>query len=243
MGQGTTTPTAPAAENAGAPNAGAGSNGGQQTNTAAPTQPTPQPAAAAPAAQPNGAAAGAGEPFRTFATQQELEGFIEGRANRAKRSGVRELAREFGFEDVDDFRDAIRAIRGPNGSGAPDGGQHQPGHTASQQPGPAAGPDLAMAIQVAADLGLPAALALRLRGSNKEEMVTDAQSLLALMAANGSAAQTVPSAQPRAPGIPSVPSGGQQQTISRSWMAANPKWVRDNREIVEAASREGRIVN
>jgi hypothetical protein len=242
MGQPNTTPTAPAADNAGAPNAGAGSNGGQQTNTAAPTQPAPQPAATAPAAPPQGAAAPAGEPYKTFASQQELEGFIEGRANRAKRSGVRELAREFGFEDVDDFRDAIRAIRGPNGSGAPDGGQ-QTGHTASQQPGPAAGPDLAMAIQVTADLGLPAAIALRLRGSNKEEMTADAQSLAALMGAGGSAAQTAPLAQPRAPGIPSVPTGGQQQTISRSWMAANPKWVRDNREIVEAASREGRIVN
>lgn len=241
-----TTPSTPAAPQAppagqsgdnGTPHAGAGGNGGQQPNTPAGSQAQAQPAQ--PQTPP------AGEPYRTFATQKELEDFFVDRAKRAERSGVRQLAKEFGFEDVDDFRDAVRTLRGPN-SGAANGGQQQPGSQNPQsQPAGAPGPDLAMAIRVAAKLNLPATLIPRLQGGTDEEMEADAQSLMALMGQNGSAAtpaQPLPNAQ-RAPGIPPVPPTNQPVTLTRSFLRQNPQWVRANRAAVEAAQREGRIVD
>jgi hypothetical protein len=158
---------------------------------------------------------------------------------------VRELARELGFEDVDEFRDAVRALRGPS-SGAAGGGQNLPGSQPSQPIQPAApqGQDWQMAVRVAAKLNLPATLIMRLQGGTEEEMEADAQQLLALFGqGNVTGAATPASPAPRVPGIPPVQANNQPVTISRAYMRANPEWVRQNRALVEAAAREKRIVD
>lgn len=238
----TQSPQAPAIVPSGAPatqpNAGPGGNGGQALNT-----PAPQPQGPALPQQDTPAA-----PYRTFNTQEELDGFFADRAKRAQRSAIRELAKEFGFEDVDELRDAIGAIRGPrNGGAANNGGGNQPGgqNNAQAQPGAPAAPDLQTLLRVAAKYNVPAALIGRLSGATEQELEQDAQTLLA--AIPGAAAHAAPSSpnsqQARQPGIPAADNSNQPVTITRSWMRDNPAWVRANRALVDEAQRTGRIVD
>lgn len=229
-----TTPATPQTPQAGDSGQTAAPDSGQPTNT-----PAGQPQA--PNAQPQTPAAG--EPYRVFATQAELDTFMVDRANRAKKAGIKELAKELGFEDVDDFRDAIRSIRGPNG-GAASGSQNQPGGQSPQQaPAGHSGADLGVKLKVAAKMGLPADLVYRLVGETEEELEADAQSLLTrLNGQNGGAATTAPTT-PKGPGIPPTTPNNPPVTLTRSFLAANPAWVRANRAQVEAAAREGRIVD
>lgn len=223
------TPPAPTTAPAAPPN---GAQGGQVL----PPQPgQPQ----APSAQPQ--TPPAGEPYRVFNTEADVTQFVQGRVVQAKRAAVREFAKEFGYEDPEDLKDAIRAIRDANGGAAQGGSQSQPGEAPAPSQGPNEGQRLTMAVGVATKLGLPAALIPRLQGSTVEEMEADAQALTALLGAgNGAAAPTAP--PPRAPGIPPAPGNTQPVTLTRSWLQANPKWVRDNRQVVERAYKEGRVV-
>lgn len=201
-------------------------NGGTAQSTPTGTPP-PQPAPAkSPAVAPT-------EPYRAFATQGDLDGFVQERVKRAERSALKKLATELGFEDADELKDALQPLRRGQG-----GGQSvQPGTPDAITPtnAPAAPSQdaarLMMALQVGAELNLPAALIARLQGDTLEAMKADAQTLVALM---GTGTQ-------RGPGIPPVPGGGQPVTITRTQLS-DPKWVREHAEEIRQASAEGRIV-
>lgn len=87
-----------------------------------------------------------------------------------------------------------------------------------------------MALQVGAELNLPAALIARLQGDTLEAMKADAQNLLSLMGSGT-----------RGPGIPPVPGGNPPVTITTAQLQ-DPKWVREHQAEIQLASREGRIV-
>ncbi len=87
-----------------------------------------------------------------------------------------------------------------------------------------------MAIQAGTKLNLPTALVLRLQGSTVAEMEADAQSLLGLMTA------------PRGPGIPNVPTQNQPVTFTKAQLQ-DAKFVREHKDEILRAGREGRIVD
>jgi len=191
----------------------------------APTQQGATPATPSPAATP-----AAEQPYKAFANQAELDSFVKGAKTQAERAGVRKLAKDLGFEDVDEMRETLASLRQAQGGGA----QAQPAtpetptSTATSQPDAVR---LQMALSVGAKLNLPVALVGRLQGGTEAEMEADAQALLALMG-NGAA---------RAPGIPPVPAGNQPVTFTQTQLQ-DPKFVRANAEAIRRASAEGRIV-
>jgi hypothetical protein len=205
------------------PDAGAGQSSG------APQTP---PATPAPQAQPTPEAA---QPYRTFADQKALDDFVKGAKSQAERAAVRKLAKDMGFEDADEMRESLAALRQAQGGGQPT--TPDAGATAAT-PGPSPASDmgarLQMAINVGAKLNLPAALLPRLQGATEAEMEADAQTLLGLMGSGASAAV------PR-PGIPPVPAGNQPVTFTRTQMQ-DPRFVRENAEAIRRAAAEGRIV-
>lgn len=207
---------------------------------AATTPATPAPAAngattpagtQAPAQQaPATPAPAAAQPYRAFADQKELDDFVKGAKTQAERAGIRKLAKDLGFEDVDEMREALGTLRQAQGAGA----QAQPNQpetpaAAGTQANDAA--RLQMALTVGTKLNLPVALIGRLQGTTPEEMEADAQTLLALMG-NG---------QARAPGIPPVPAGNTPVTFTATQLK-DADFVRKNVAAIQAAAREGRIV-
>jgi hypothetical protein len=196
------------------------------------TSAVPTPTGTAPATT-SAATPAAEQPYRTFANQAELDGFVKSSKSQAERAALRKMAKDLGFEDVDEMRESLQTLRQAQGGGA----QAQPGATpetptsqATSQPDAAR---LQMALTVGAKLNLPAALIGRLQGTTEAEMEADATALLALM---GSGAT-----QPRTPGIPPVPPGNQPVTFTQTQLQ-DPKFVRANAEAIRKAHAEGRIV-
>ncbi len=206
----------------------------EQQQGAQPTTPTQpeQPAEQQPAAQPaqGGHPDGEGqqpEPYRVFASQEELDTFVVKSKKQAERAAIRKLAKDYGFEDVDELREAMEVLRrGQRPSAQEEGQEQQPA-----QQGPSESEILQLKLQVAAAKNLPVALVARLQGSTKEELEADADALLGLV--------SQPSA-PR-PGIPPAPQGGQPVTFT-SQQLSDPAFVRQHREAIQQAAREGRLV-
>lgn len=172
------------------------------------------------------------QPYRAFADQKELDDFVKGAKSQAERSAIRKLAKDLGFEDADEMREALGTLRQAQGGA-------QTPTTPGAQPTPASqGPSesarLQMALEVGAELNLPVALVRRLQGDSKEAMTADAQSLLAMM---GSGASTTP----RPPGIPPAPQTSQAQTFTVAQLQ-DAKFVRENADAIRRAKVEGRIV-
>lgn len=221
----TTTPPA------GTPNAQAGQPGGQQPTPAGTQAPAPTtPATPAPSSGPpvtGGATAAAVQPYRAFADQKELDDFVKGAKTQAERSAIRKMAKDLGFEDADEMREALGTLRQAQGAGA--GAQPNTPETpaaASNQPN-----RLEMALAVGTELNLPIALVNRLQGNTPEEMKADANILLGLMS-NG---------QARPPGIPPVPAGTTPVTFTATQLK-DPAFVREHTAAIQQAAREGRIV-
>ncbi len=186
-----------------------------------------QPPAATPPTTP-----AAAQPYRAFADQQELDAFVKTAKGQAERAGIRKLAKDLGFEDVDEMREALGTLRQAQGGTQP----AQPGADAPpSSQGPSESARLSMALTVGAKLNLPAALIGRLQGATPEEMEADAQVLLGLMSAGQAST-------PRPPGIPAVPAHGQPVTFTRTQLQ-DAKFVREHQEAIRQAYREGRIVN
>lgn len=201
-------------------------NGGTLQPTPTGQPPVPQ----APATTP---AAAAPEPYRAFATQGDLDGFVQERVKRAERSALKKLATELGFEDSDELRDALQPLR----RGRPGAGSQTPPTTPATPAAantPAAPSNdaarLMMALQVGAKLNLPAALIARLQGDTLEAMEADAQTLVGLMGSGT-----------RGPGIPPVPGGNPPVTFTRQQMQ-DAKFVREHAAEIRQAAVEGRIV-
>lgn len=191
---------------------------------------TQQGQAAANAAQ--AATPAAATPYRAFADQAELDSFVKSSKSQAERAAVRKLAKDLGFEDVDEMRETLQTLRqaqGGTGQGQP-ATPETPTSQATNQPDAVR---LQMALSVGAKLNLPVALVGRLQGGTEAEMEADAQTLLALMG-NGATQQ-------RVPGIPPVPAGNQPVTFTQTQLQ-DPKFVRANAEAIRKASAEGRIV-
>lgn len=178
------------------------------------------------------------QPFKSFATEKELKTFVADEVTRTaaklKSTAVRQLAKDYGFEDADELREWLGVQR----QTPPGQGQNRlpatPDVTTPANAPAAASWDAArlhMALQVGAELNLPAALIARLHGDTLEAMKADAQTLVALM---GTGTQ-------RGPGIPPVPEGGQPVTITQTQLS-DPKWVRKHEKEILQASAEGRIV-
>lgn len=210
----------------------------------APTAPaapntTPTPAdnggqIAVPNTSPEGATTqpATGQPFRAFASQAELDDFVKGSKSQAERAAIRKLAKDLGFEDAEEMRQALQSLRqGQGGGGEP---SNTPETTATTTPaeGPNASARLAMAVKVGAELNLPVALINRLQGDTEEAMRADAQALLALVGSGGH----------RGPGIPPVPAGNSPVTFTRTQLQ-DAKFVRDNAAAIRQAAAQGRIVN
>lgn len=219
----------------------AAANAGTGTTPAGAQTPAPNGGQPGQAATPTGATATpAGQPFRSFTDQRELDAFVQGSKSQAERAAVRKLAKDMGFEDADEMREALQGLRQAQGGTVPmpaaTATPSAPGTSGSVFAPPGAdqvAARLQTALKVAAELNLPVALIARLQGASEEEMKADAQALLAVM--GGSAA-------PRAPGIPAVPATGQQITFTRTQLQ-DPKFVRDNAAAIRKAHAEGRIVN
>lgn len=223
-------PTTPAPQ--GQPDAQAGQQGGNTQGQQSPAQPVTPPAAAP-------------QPYRAFADQKELDDFVKGAKTQAERSAIRKLAKDLGFEDADEMRDTLAALRQAQGGGKPNTPEAQ-AQPAAPGTSPAAtapnggavdstGARLQMALEVGVELGLPATLIARLQGNDKEAMKADAQSLLALFGGNGGTQQS------RGPGIPPVPPSNQAVTFTRTQLR-DAKFVRENADAIRKAQAEGRIV-
>ncbi len=205
----------------------------QQDPTPA-TEPDTQPDAGAsttPAGQPIEApqADTYSAPFASFPDAQTFNKRME----REARKRQNQAAQELGFDDWQHMQTDLAAQRQ---AATPDP-ETPPTPDAPQQPvSPPSQPDeakrLRMALSVAQELNLPAALIGRLQGETVEAMTADAQSLVALMQQS----------QGRTPGIPSAPQGGQPVTFSRAQMS-DPAFVRQHADEIQRAAREGRIVN
>lgn len=214
----TTTPTATP------PTPAAGQPGG-----AVPTPPA-TPAPQAQGQQP--AAETPAQPYRAFASQDELDGFVKSAKSQAERAAVRKLAKDMGFEDADEMRETLQGLRRAQGG-------EQPAQPGAEPPTQTAQPNadaarLQLALKVGAELNLPAALIGRLQGETEEAMKADAEALQALMGGGTPAS--------RGPGIPPVPAGNQPVTFTRAQLG-NAKFVRENAEAIRQAAAQGRIVN
>lgn len=215
-----------------------------QTTTVPNTPPTPaagQPGGAVPTPQatpaPSAPATPAADtqptqPYRAFASQAELDEFVKGAKSQAGRAEIRKLAKDLGFEDADEMRDALATLRRAQGGGQPNTPGAEPPTTTAQ---PSADVTrLQLALKVGAELNLPAALIGRLQGDTEEAMKADAESLQALMGSGTPAA--------RGPGIPPVPAGNQPVTFTREQLG-DAKFVRANADAIRQAAAQGRIVN
>lgn len=194
----------------------------------APTQQGATPATPSPAATP-----AAEQPFKTFANQAELDNFVKSSKSQAERAALRKMAKDLGFEDVDEMRESLQTLRQAQGGGAPASPAATPETPTSQATNQPDAVRLQMALSVGAKLNLPVALVGRLQGGTEAEMEADAQALLALIG-NGASQQ-------RVPGIPPVPAGNQPVTFTQTQLQ-DPKFVRANAEAIRKASAEGRIV-
>lgn len=191
------------------------------------TQQGQSPAATTPATP------AAATPYRAFADQAELDSFVKSSKSQAERAAIRKLAKDMGFEDVDEMRESLQALRQAQGGGAaasPAATPETPGSPATNQPDAVR---LQMALTVAAKLNLPVALVGRLQGGTEAEMEADAQTLLGLMGSGATPA--------RVPGIPPVPAGNQPVTFTQTQLQ-DPKFVRANSEAIRKAAAEGRLV-
>ena len=203
-----------------------------------PTTPTPADNGATtqqgqPPATTTPATPAAEQPYKAFANQAELDSFVKGAKTQAERAGVRKLAKDLGFEDVDEMRETLASLRQAQGGGAaasPGVAPETPTSQATSQPDAAR---LQMALAVGTKLNLPAALIGRLQGGTEAEMEADATTLLGLMGGGAT--------QQRVPGIPPVPAGNQPVTFTQTQLQ-DPKFVRANIEAIRKASAEGRIV-
>ncbi|MFN8493127.1 MAG: hypothetical protein U0350_36325 [Caldilineaceae bacterium] len=198
---------------------------------------TPNAGAGQTVEQPNaGATAAETKPFRVFNSQAELDEFMTKSKRQAERRALNAKAKELGFEDWEDAQEAMAALRQPvtPKQDVPGNAQEVPEATpatTSTQTGSSEAQRLKMALSVASDLNLPTALVARLQGDTPDEMKADGERLLALFQ------------QPvRGPGIPSAPKQNQAVTFTRAQLQ-NPEFVRQNKDAILQASREGRIVD
>lgn len=168
-------------------------------------------------------------PFMQFADQAALDAFMAKRVDRAQRNALDAAATGAGFENWQQMNDRLTAIQN-----AVNPDQAQTDNT--EPTAPQTGPDLNMALSVAAEKGLPVQLVSRLQGANREEMLADADQLLALV--NVTPTQTAPTG----PGIPATPTDNQRVTFTRAQLQ-DPVFVRDNKDAIMQASQEGRIVD
>lgn len=169
----------------------------------------------------------ASQPFKSFASQDELDKFMADRAKRASRQALNTLARDFGFDDSQEMQEALHAIRK-----TPAKGDSQDSPQKADRGSDEVG-RLRMALTVAGELNLPAALIGRLQGNTVEEMKADAQTMLALLQP-GTPAQRAT--------IPPAPVAGQAITFTRAQLQ-DPAFVRAHKDEILRAGREGRIVN
>lgn len=207
------------------PHVPAGQPNGQPTPAATPAPSAPATPSAEPTQQTQ-------EPYRAFASQDELDTFVKGAKSQAERSAVRKLAKDMGFEDADEMREALASLRQAQGG-------QQPAQPGAESPAQTAQPNadatrLSMALKVGAELNLPAALISRLQGDSEEAMKADAEALIGLMGSGTPAS--------RGPGIPPVPAGNQPVTFTRAQLG-NAKFVRENADAIRQAAAQGRIVN
>ncbi len=197
-------------------------NGGTQPGSQSAANPPATPLATQPGA------AQSVEPYRTFATEADLNRFMGDRAKRAERSALNRVARENGFEDWQDMNDALATIRRtPENAAAA-----QPTTPEGSQP-PDAAARLNLALSVAEAKGLPVTLVTRLQGNTKEDMEADADRLLALITASGGAVGHR--------GVPGAPQGQQPVTFTQAQLS-DPKFVREHQTEIRQAYAEGRIV-
>ena len=193
------------------------------------TTPTPDAGAvnqaAAPATEP--------APFRTFKDQAELDSFMAKSKRQVEKRALNEQAKAMGYEDWEEMSQALQPLR-RGAQTTPETPQDAPTATAAPTVAPTATNEaqrLRMALTVASDAGLPTTLVSRLQGDTPEEMKADADRLMALF-----------QQQPRGPGIPSVPKGNQPVTFTRTQLN-DPKFVREHKDAILLAGREGRIVD
>lgn len=175
------------------------------------------------------------QPFRSFASQDELNTFMQDRVKRAETSALTTAAKAAGYESWEKMQEQVSAIR--KALGQPGAEQSQAAASGGQQQAP--DPTLQrlqLALQVGQQKNLPAALINRLQGATLEEMQADADALLALM---GGQQQTQ---RPPGPGIPNAPGDQQQVTFTRAQIQ-NPEFVRKNADAIRRAAAEGRIVD
>lgn len=178
------------------------------------------------------------QPFRTFASQEDLDKFVAKSKRQAERKALNDQAKALGYEDWEEMSEALQPLRraGSAASGDAPATTPTPGPegTTAAAPTAAAQPDeasrLRMALQVGTKLNLPTALVGRLMGATAEEMEADAQALLGLMTT------------PRGPGIPPAVQQGQPVTFTRKQLQ-DPAFVREHIKEIQQASREGRIVD
>jgi len=197
-----------------------------ETNQA--TTPTPDAGAGQPQAdatqQPDaGATNPAGQPFAVFPT---ATAFNE-RLQRETRKEMDARAKAMGHDTWQAFEQAQQARQAEATPAAPTATEPAP---TTPAPGPDEAARLRLAIEIGGDRGLPHALLTRLQGNSREEMEADADRLLGAMQ------------QPRAPGIPGVPRNNQSVTFTRAQLK-DPAFVRANATAIQAAAREGRIVD
>lgn len=176
-----------------------------------------------------------GEPFRVFSSQDELDKFMADRAKRAERKALNTQARTLGYDDWHEMQEALQAIRK---TPAQDAQQSDSQQSSQKQDADRGSVDeaakLRMALTVAGELNLPAALIGRLQGDTVEAMKADAEQLLGLFA-QAPAARAVGA-------IPRVPNGNQPVTFTRAQLQ-DAAFVRAHKDEIMRAANEGRIVD
>lgn len=155
-------------------------------------------------------------PFATFPDERSFAR----RMDREARKRLNEAAKAVGYDDWTHMQEELGKQK------------QQPGDDKAA-PRSAANDDserLRLALQVASELNLPATLVGRLQGASVDEMRADAKALVGLL---GKA--------PGTPGIPGVPEGGKPTTFTQAQLR-DPVFVREHRNEILVAAREGRIV-
>jgi len=175
------------------------------------------------------------QPFRSFASQEDLDKFVSKSKRQAERKALNDQAKALGYEDWEEMSEALQPLRraGSAASGDAPNAAVTPG-TAAATPAAPAQPDeasrLRMALQIGTELNVPTALVARLQGATADEMRADAQALMGLMTA------------PRGPGIPPAVQQGHPVTFTRKQIQ-DPAYVREHQAEILQAAREGRIVD
>lgn len=201
----------------------------QNSTTPTTTVPTPDAGTvtqAAPVTEPT-----TPQPFAVF---QDAKSFNT-RLSREARKMMNEQAKAAGFDDWQHMQDAVSALRqAPTTPATPGISQEALGAAQTLPVAQSTTDDakrLRMALSVASELSLPTTLVERLVGETAEEMTADANRLLALFQ------------QPqRGPGVPSAPKQNQPVTFTRAQLR-DAKFVREHKDAILQASREGRIVD